>query len=134
MTSVKACLDVAAGAVLSADKSEVLLALRRADQHQGNLWEFPGGKLEANETAEQALRRELHEEIGIYARSITPLLIVEHEYVDKAVRLHVFTVEEFRGEPQSLEGQPLQWVALAELRSYAFPAANTAIVDALLSG
>jgi len=125
-------LNVAAGAVLSADGQKILLARRRADQHQGNLWEFPGGKLESAESAAQALCRELREEINIKVQDFSPLLVIEHQYVDKAVRLHVFVVKSFAGEPRSLEGQKLCWVLRSELPNYAFPEANVPIVDALL--
>ena len=110
----------------------MLLALRRADQHQGNLWEFPGGKIESNESATAALIRELGEEIAITATSLSELIVVEHQYNDKAVRLHVFMVNEFLGEPQGLEGQTLRWVTVSELDDYSFPDANVPIVRALV--
>ncbi len=126
-------VEVAAGAILSSDKTQVLLALRSATQHQGNLWEFPGGKLEPFEAADAALVREISEEIGIHASELRELMVVEHEYSDKSVRLHVYVVNAFTGEPQGLEGQALRWVALSELDSVAFPEANLPIVAALKS-
>jgi len=125
-------LEVAAGAILSNARDEVLLALRKADQHQGNLWEFPGGKLEPNEAPSDALARELSEEIGIKVSSLNELTLVEHQYSDKSVRLHVFVVEAYSGEPVGLEGQTLRWVPMSELSSYDFPAANLPILEALL--
>ena len=125
-------IDVAAGAIVSAEKDKVLLARRRADQHQGNLWEFPGGKIEAGESADTALIRELTEEISITATSLSELIVVEHDYGDKAVRLHVFIVNAFIGEPTGLEGQTLRWVSVDELHAYRFPDANVPIVSALL--
>ncbi len=122
---------VAAGAILSADRQQVLLAKRRADQHQGDLWEFPGGKIEPNESADLALARELQEEIGITVETSSPLVTVEHEYSDKAVRLDVFLVERFSGEPTGLEGQTVAWVPLTDLSNYQFPEANVRIVQAL---
>lgn len=118
---------------MSGDGHEVLLAKRGADQHQGNLWEFPGGKLEASELAVDALARELQEELGIIPEKVEELIVVEHDYGDKAVRLHVFIVRDFSGTPTGREGQPLQWVALNDLAQYAFPDANVPIVHALLS-
>ncbi len=125
-------IEVAAGAILSPDGGKVLLAKRHAKQHQGNLWEFPGGKLEADEPADSALNRELEEELGIHSEKIEKLMVLEHDYGDKAVRLHVFIVPSFSGTPIGREGQPLQWVALADLPQYSFPEANVPIVNALL--
>lgn len=129
---VKPWVEVAAGAILSTDHNEVLLAFRQADQHQGNLWEFPGGKIEPGEPPNLALARELLEEIGISIGVVSELMVVEHDYGDKAVRLHVFAVQSFTGQPKGLEGQTLKWVPLAELLSYDFPEANVPIVEALL--
>ena len=129
---VKRCIDVAAGAILSAKRDHALLALRQSNQHQGNLWEFPGGKLERGEGALAALNRELQEEIGISVDEACELIVVEHDYGDKAVRLHVFAVLSFAGEPTGLEGQVLKWVPLVELPVYDFPEANLPIIDALL--
>jgi len=124
-------IDVAAGAILSGDGQSVLLAKRGAKQHQGNLWEFPGGKLEPDEPATVALNRELQEELGITPDHVEELLTVEHDYFDKSVRLHVFIVRSFTGVPEGREGQPLQWAALSELSDYSFPEANVPIVNAL---
>jgi len=118
--------------ILSADGQSVLIAKRGANQHQGNMWEFPGGKLEPGELPLQALCRELREEIGIEVKRSKHLLDLEHRYVDKAVRLYVFVVEQFLGEPQSLEAQPLLWVCRTKLKNYQFPQANQPIVEALL--
>lgn len=107
-----------------------MISLRHADLHQGGLWEFPGGKIEASETAEQALARELKEELNITVTAATPLITVNHQYPDRLVRLNVFLVEQFSGEAKSLEGQPLKWVAPNELEHYAFPAANQPIITA----
>lgn len=126
-------IDVAAGAILSADGQSVLLAKRSAKQHQGNLWEFPGGKLEPDEPAIDALSRELQEELGITPNKVENLLVVEHDYGDKSVRLHVFIVRSFIGVPEGREGQPLQWVRLNELADYEFPEANVPIVKALVA-
>lgn len=105
---------------------------RRAEhQHQGGKWEFPGGKVEQYETAQQALKRELQEEIGIDVITAEPLLVIEHNYSDKAVKLDVWLVTAFSGKAQSLEGLENQWVPLDRLAQYDFPTANLAIIDAL---
>ncbi len=108
-----------------------LLSKRAANAHQGGLWEFPGGKVEALESVEQALQRELQEELGVLVQVSTPLLSIEHSYADKTVVLHTHLIEEFAGEPEGREQQPLQWVAVNELGNFEFPKANFAIVEAL---
>ena len=124
-------IDVVAGVIFDAARTRVLLALRRADQHQGGLWEFPGGKVDAGEALVDALRRELDEELGIRAGPVEPRCTLEHAYPDKTVRLHVFDVLGFEGEPVGREGQELRWTALDALGSTAFPAANAPIVAGL---
>ena len=123
-------INVAAAAIIN-DQAQVLLALRPAHLHQGNKWEFPGGKLEANETPEEALKRELKEELDIDAKSIEPLIELTHQYPEKTVRLHVFIVKDFDGLPKGKEDQELRWVGKRELTSYQFPDANYPIVTAV---
>ncbi len=107
---------------------------KRADhQHQGGKWEFPGGKVELDESVEQALDRELHEEIGINISLSSPLIEIAHEYVDKRVLLSVLLVHEFTGEPFGKEGQMHRWVDVSNLQEVDFPDANVAIVDAILA-
>lgn len=122
-------LQVAVGVIKNA-QGQVLLALRGRDAHQGGLWEFPGGKLEAGETPLQALVRELKEELAIVVNDAEPLITIKHDYPDRAVQLQVFTVTAFSGEPRGNEGQPLQWVDTQALPNVAFPAANRPIVAA----
>lgn len=120
---------VAAGVIQNA-KGEILIAKRADDQHQGGLWEFPGGKIEAAETAQQALARELHEELGIQVTASHPLIRIHHQYTDKAVLLDVWMVTGFKGEAKGVEGQPIKWVSVDALSDFDFPAANTPIVAA----
>lgn len=122
-------VHVAAAVIRGAD-GKVLIARRSDTQHQGGLWEFPGGKVEAAETVEVALARELKEELGIVVQVARPLIRVEHDYPDKQVLLDVWEVSAFTGQPDGVEGQPLAWVAPRDLPGYAFPAANAPIVAA----
>jgi 8-oxo-dGTP diphosphatase len=122
-------VEVAVGVI---KRNHQIYISKRADElHQGGLWEFPGGKCETGESVEHALARELREEIGIELRSQSELLLIEHDYGDKKVRLHVRLVEDFAGEPVHQEGQISQWVDIADLHDFAFPAANRAIVEKL---
>jgi 8-oxo-dGTP diphosphatase len=123
-------LQVAVGVVKNPE-GKILISLRHAELHQGGLWEFPGGKVEASETAESALARELKEELNIDVTAASPLITILHRYPDRFVQLNVFLVEQFSGEAKSLEGQPFKWVAPYELGQYAFPAANQPIITAV---
>ncbi|WP_300731633.1 Nudix family hydrolase [Pseudomonas sp.] len=122
-------VHVAAAVIRGAD-GKVLIARRADAQHQGGLWEFPGGKVEAAETVEAALARELKEELGIVVQVARPLIKVAHDYPDKQVLLDVWEVSAFTGLPAGAEGQPLAWVAPRDLPGYDFPAANAPIVAA----
>ena len=124
-------LNVVAAVIHNA-QGQLLIAQRPLHKHQGGLWEFAGGKVDANETPAQALVRELQEELGISATQYRPLLTVEHHYPDKSVRLQVFRVTAFEGEAHGAEGQPTVWVNPEQLKNYAFPAANTPILKAAL--
>jgi len=119
------------GVVLNAEQ-QVLVAKRAPHLHQGGLWEFPGGKLEPGETVQQALRRELLEELAITVEAAEPLLRVEHDYADKQVVLDVWLVKGFSGTPLGCQGQAIQWSGVAELQASDFPAANAAIIERLV--
>lgn len=122
-------IHVAAAVIRGAD-GRILIARRADKQHQGGLWEFPGGKVEADETVPAALNRELQEELGICPTAARPLIQVRHDYPDKQVLLDVWEVSAFTGEPHGAEGQPLAWVSPRQLGDYEFPAANQPIVAA----
>lgn len=122
-------VHVAAAVIRGAD-GRILIARRADTQHQGGLWEFPGGKVEAGETVSVALSRELKEELGIGVTAARPLIKVQHDYPDKQVLLDVWEVSSFTGEPHGAEGQPLAWVNPRDLMNYQFPQANQAIVAA----
>lgn len=123
-------IHVAVG-VIKNNKQEILIAKRAAHLHQGGLWEFPGGKVEQGETVRQALSRELHEELGIVVEEAQPFTTIVHDYPDKSVLLDVWLVEKFSGQARSNESQPLLWIPVTELISYAFPEANRDIVRIL---
>ena len=119
-----------AAAVIRGEDGRILIARRAETQHQGGLWEFPGGKVEEGEDVGAALGRELHEELGIRVVRAKPLIKVRHDYADKQILLDVHEVEAFEGEPHGAEGQPVAWVSPRALGDYAFPEANKAIVAA----
>jgi len=126
-------IDVVAAVIFSADRRQLLLARRKPEQHQGNRWEFPGGKLEAGEDAATGLSRELLEELGIVPTISEEFHSLTYCYTDKTVHLYFRTVKEFSGEPCGREGQEVRWVTLAELPSLQFPDANREVVNLLLT-
>lgn len=113
------------------DAGRILLTRRAQHLHQGGLWEFPGGKLKSGEDTAQALRREIHEELGIEVLVHRPLIRISHAYPDRTVLLDVQRVTNWRGEPRGMEGQPLSWVAPEALSDYPLPAADGPIVAAI---
>lgn len=122
-------IHVAVGVILK-DK-QIFLAKRHADQHQGGKWEFPGGKVESGETLDSALARELFEECGIQVLKSAPLVIIEHDYGDKQVKLDVHIVTLFSGEAHGKEDQTVAWFTLNDLENLDFPAANQGIIEQL---
>ncbi len=122
-------LHVVAAVIRGAD-GRIFLAKRPQHISQGGKWEFPGGKVEAGESREAALARELQEEIGIHVTQASPLIQIRHQYIEHLVYLDVWEVTGFTGEAYGKEGQATQWVAAADLSQFDFPAANQAIITA----
>lgn len=123
-------IHVAAGIILR--DQQVFISKRSARQHQGNKWEFPGGKVEQGETAAQGLIRELREEVNIQVEALQLFQQLEFDYGDKVVQLDFFLVTQFSGQEMALEGQKTTWVDILDLINYTFPAANQPIVDKLI--
>ena len=122
-------VEVAVGVIKQGNK--IYISKRADELHQGGKWEFPGGKRESNETIEQALTRELSEEIGIAVTKQSQFMLIEHDYGDKKVSLDVRLVEEFKGEASHQEGQQSRWVDISDLKNFSFPDANKTIISKL---
>ncbi len=124
---------VAAGLIIRG--GEILIGQRRPDQPMALLWEFPGGKIEAGETPEEALARELDEELGIRAIIGPRITHVRHNYRHGgAVDLTFFAVHEFAGEIESRIYHQVRWVKLEELSNYEFLAADRGLIRDLAAG
>lgn len=126
---MKKIIKVAVGVIKR--QNLYFMTKRLTHVHQGGKWEFPGGKVEANETIQQALYRELKEEVNIHVVESTHLINITHDYGDKVVSLHVCMVESFECEPKALEGQKEGWFTYNELLSLDLPAANKEILTAM---
>jgi len=118
-------------AVIRNHAGEVFVTLRPEHVHQGGLWEFPGGKVEMQESVYDALVREIHEENGIDILRARPLIKIPYRYPDKQVLLDVWEVLEFSGTAHGREGQACQWVSREKLKQLKFPAANHPIITAV---
>lgn len=116
-------------AVIERD-GRVLVTRRLEGSHLSGYWEFPGGKCDKGETHEACLARELREELGVEARIGPELLVTEHAYPEKTVRLH-FRRCEIDAEPRALLNQQMRWVSRDEMRALAFPEADRALIAML---
>ena len=112
-------------------RGRILVSQRLPDRHLANCWEFPGGKLEPGESHADALRRELHEEIGIDTQASQPLVSVTHRYPEKIIRLWLYEVYGYAHTPHGREGQALRWVSMDALPELEMPAADRPLVKVL---
>lgn len=109
----------------------ILVGQRPLGKPYSGYWEFPGGKIEPQESGHQALKRELHEELGIDVVSAKLWFEHTHAYPEKDVVLEVWLVEKFTGEPQSQENQSLCWATLSEIRNLKVLEGNWLILEKL---
>ena len=107
-----------------------LVTRRQAGVHLAGLWEFPGGKIDSDETHARALRRELLEELDVEAAVGELVLATTHAYPEKSVTLYFYRCT-LMGTPRPLLGQEMRWVAREELRTLGFPAADAALIRIL---
>lgn len=123
---------VSAVALIDVD-GRVLLAQRPEGKSMAGLWEFPGGKVEQGETPEDALIRELQEELGIdtWESCLAPLTFASHKYENFHLLMPLFACRKWQGVPQPREGQVLKWVRGESLRDYPMPAADIPLIPIL---
>jgi A/G-specific adenine glycosylase len=122
--------DIAVAIVRRLDM--ILIAKRKEGQMLAGLWEFPGGKVEPNETIEQALHRELNEEVNITVRINYKRLLVKHAFSHFKISLHVYDCKYLSGDVKALSSDEIKWVCLDELQNYPFPTANKKIIEDLM--
>lgn len=126
-------LLIVVAAVLLDGDGRVLLAQRPQGKTLAGLWEFPGGKIEADERPEAALARELHEELGIDVNvtDMQPFTFASHAYDEFHLVMPLWQIRKWNGQPMSREGQALAWVSIDALDDYAMPPADIPLVDTL---
>ncbi len=123
-------IHVAVALIINSER-QVLTALRADHQHQGGLWEFPGGKVEANESVEVALKREVYEELGLTIKKCIPFKSIRHDYGDRKVLLDVWQIDQFSGDAHGREGQEIKWQSIDSLKPGDFPKANQGLIRCL---
>lgn len=123
---------VSAVALIDTD-GRVLLARRPMGKSLAGLWEFPGGKVEPGETPENALIRELKEELGIdtWSSCLAPLTFASHSYPDFHLLMPLFACRRWQGTPHAREGQELAWVRATNLKNYPMPPADIPLIPVL---
>ena len=114
-------------------EGHLLVSRRLEGTHLAGLWEFPGGKCEPGEAHDACLARELTEELGVDSTIGDELLVTEHAYPERTVRLH-FRYATITGEPRPLLGQELMWIARRDLGQLSFPAADRDLIELLVQG
>src|SRR5262245_11126403 len=115
-------LPIVLGVICSEGK--FLVARRKPESHLGGTWEFPGGKLRPGESLENALHREVEEEMGVRFHGVVLLHVEEHSYSDRTVLLHFFLCLDPKGTAEGKEEQEIRWVTLEELKALETPPAN----------
>lgn len=131
MKEQRQLIDVSAALIFHHGK--LLITRRHADSHLGGLWEFPGGKREAEETFEQCLIREIREELGMEIAVGELFEEITHAYREKTVHLKFFKCQWIGGEPETLGCAAFKWVRKNELADYEFPAADAQLLKKISS-
>jgi 8-oxo-dGTP diphosphatase len=123
--------QIEVSAALIFHDGKLLITQRHANAHLGGLWEFPGGKREANETFKQCLVREIQEELGLEISVGKLFEEISHDYTDKSVYLKFFICKLISGEPKPLGCAAFNWIGKPELSDYEFPAADARLLEKL---
>lgn len=125
-------IHIVAGIIFNQDKSQIFITKRPDNLHKGGFWEFPGGKVEEGESVEQAMTRELEEEIGIEVTEQHLFEHLEYDYPEKSLKFDFIVISNFNNEPYGKEGQDGHWVDIPKLANYQFPEANVPILERVI--
>ncbi|WP_417883947.1 8-oxo-dGTP diphosphatase MutT [Vibrio rumoiensis] len=126
-------IHIVAAIILNTQQDQIFITKRPEKLHKGGYWEFPGGKVEVGESAEQGLIRELQEEIDITATEMSLFEHFDFDYPEKSLTFDFFIVSGFSGKPYGKEGQEGKWVAIEQLTEYRFPEANEPVLEKVIA-
>ena len=118
-------------AIVKNEQGKFLITRRQKGQHLAGKWEFPGGKVEDNESLEGAMIRELKEEVGLTVLDYSLFDSLVFQYDQLILSLNFYLVNQFIGQAKGLEGQELKWVNLTDFANYEFPKANIRVINKL---
>ena len=126
-------LIIVASVALINSENQILIAQRPKEKHLSGLWEFPGGKVEKNESPENTLIRELKEElnVNINQKCVAPLTFSEFDYKEFNLLLLLYVCRRWDGDPESMENNPIKWVKSNKLREYKMPPADDSLIYCL---
>ncbi len=124
-------IHIGIGIIFNPEKTHIFITQRPSTANRGGYWEFAGGKVELGENAEQAVIRELNEEVGIDVKALSPFMLLEHTYEAKTLLLDFFIISEFEGIPFGRENQPSQWIEIERLNEFNFPEGNAPVLKKL---
>ncbi len=125
-------LTVSAAIIFNDARDRILITQRNPGGLHGGLWEFPGGKVEPNETPEECLHREILEELDIHLFHVIPYTTVAYEYAPFTITLHTFTALIEKGEPSPVQCRELRWVTIETLPAFPFPEADREVTERLV--
>ncbi|MBF0447401.1 MAG: (deoxy)nucleoside triphosphate pyrophosphohydrolase [Magnetococcales bacterium] len=125
-------LVLVVAALIEDDRGRVLLSRRKPGGPLGLCWEFPGGKVEIGESPEQALIREMKEEVGLTVSDLSPWQFVSHPYETFHLLMVLFRCGHFVGEVQPLDVHDVRWFHVSQLSTLSFPPADRPLLDKLL--
>lgn len=127
MKTIKAVVGV-----LRNKNQEILIAQRQKTQFMGGFWELPGGKIEADESPEQAISRELKEELGVQVKQVTLHQTMVHHYKDRTVQLNIYNINQYQNIPAGIEGQAISWVKVEALSNYQLLPTMNAFIHSII--
>lgn len=127
---MKKKIEIAVGIIYSVS-GQIFITQRGENSHLAGFWEFPGGKVEPDETPYQTLVREIAEEVDITVHQARFIKLVNYCYADRDITIHAYLVTDWDGEPFAKEGQPSRWIDLDDLNADEFPDANRSIIEML---
>lgn len=119
--------------VLENHQGDILIQQRKPGSHLAGLWEFPGGKVEATESLEDALIREIEEELQFTPSDFRHLITLNHQYTDKSIQLVVYHQVANNPQVTGAENQPLKWVSKQQLNTFPMPEADLPIIELLVN-